>query len=48
MSQGEEIQYTVIDNSAFSKIGLPETIAEVYMKNGIDNLVPSSKDRIAG
>ncbi len=48
LSKDEYYQYTVIDNSAFSKIGLPETLAEVYVKNGIDNLVPSSKERIQG
>lgn len=48
LTRDEQIQYTVIDNSAFSQIGLPETIAEIYMKNGVENLVPSSKDRLAG
>lgn len=48
LSKDEYYQYTVIDNSAFSKIGLPETLAEVYVKNGIDNLVPSSKERVQG
>jgi hypothetical protein len=48
LTKDEQIQYTVIDNSAFSQIGLPETIAETYMKNGVENLVPSSKDRLAG
>jgi len=48
LTGNEKIHYTVIDNSAFSRIGLPETIAEIYIKNGIQNLVPSSKNRIAG
>lgn len=48
LSEGEDYRYTVIDSSAFDKIGLPESIAEVYIRNGITNLVPSSKNRIAG
>lgn len=48
LSEGEIYPYTVIDSSAFSKIGLPETIAEVYIRNGVQGLVPSSKDRVAG
>lgn len=48
MSNDETYSYTVIDNSAFSKIGMPESIAEVYARCGIDNLVPSSKDRVPG
>ena len=48
LSEGEDYKYTVIDSAAFSKVGLPETIAEVYLRCGINNLVPSSKDRIAG
>jgi len=48
LSEGEIYPYTVIDNSAFSKIGLPETIAEVYIRNGVQNLVPSSKKRVEG
>ena len=48
LSEGENYQYTVIDSSAFAKIGLPETIAEVYMRNGITGFVPSSKERVMG
>ena len=46
LSEGERYDYTVIDNSAFDKIGLPETTAEVYLKNGVSDLVPCSKKRI--
>ena len=48
LSEGEKYQYTVIDNSAFDKIGLPETTAEIYIKNGVNDLVPCSKKRIMG
>lgn len=48
LSEGEVYQYTVIDSSAFDKIGFPESIAEVYMRNGINGFVASSKNRIAG
>ena len=41
-------QYTAIDTSAFSKIGLPETIAEVYERHGVTGLVPSDKKRETG
>lgn len=48
LSEGESYPYTVIDSAAFSKIGLPETVAEVYIKNGVQGLVPSSKNRVQG
>lgn len=48
LSEGEVYQYTVIDSSAFAKIGIPETIAEVYMRNGVAGFIPSSKNRIMG
>jgi hypothetical protein len=48
MSGNEKYRYTVIDSSAFSKIGMPESIAEVYAKEGLENLIPSSKDRVPG
>lgn len=48
LSKDELYQYTVIDSAAFNKLGLPETIAEVYIRNGVNDLVPSSKDRKAG
>ena len=48
LSEGEVYHYTVIDSSAFAKIGLPETTAEVYMRNGITGFVSSSKNRIMG
>lgn len=48
LSEGEEYRYTTIDNSAFSKLGLPETTAEVYERHGVDGLVPAMKNRIMG
>jgi hypothetical protein len=48
LSQGEEYRYTVIDTAAFDKLGLPETTAEVYMRNGVTGLVPASKKRVMG
>ena len=44
----EEYKYTCIDAAAFAKMGLPETIAEVYMRKGVDGLVPSAKNRMHG
>lgn len=48
MSEGEDIRYTVIDSSAFAKLGLPETMAEIYFRHGVSLDVPSSKERITG
>ena len=44
----ELYQYTVIDNSAFTKAGYSETAAEVYERNGVYGLVPSAKERVVG
>ncbi|MEK9207326.1 MAG: phage terminase large subunit [Patescibacteria group bacterium] len=48
LSGDEEYVYTVIDNSAFSKLGLPETTSEIYQRHGIRGLRPSSKKRLMG
>src|SRR3989344_1252897 len=48
LSEGEEYLYTVIDSSAFDKLGLPETTAEIYMRHGVENLIFSSKKRVMG
>jgi len=48
MSEGIDIRYTVIDTSAFDKLGMPETLAEIYERNGVLGLVPASKQRIPG
>ena len=44
----EHYQYTMIDNSAFAKAGFSETPADIYQKNGVTGLYPSSKERIPG
>lgn len=48
LSQGEQYRYTVIDSAAFSKLGLPETMAEIYNRCGVSGLTPSSKQRVVG
>lgn len=48
LSEGESYPYTCIDGAAFSKLGLPETTAEVYERNGVKGLTPSMKNRIMG
>jgi len=48
LSWGEEYKYTVYDSSADSKLGLPETTAEIYWRHGVSLNVPSSKDRQTG
>ena len=42
------LKYTVIDSSAFDKLGLPETTAEIYERNGVTGLIPASKNRLMG
>lgn len=44
----EKYKYTVIDAAAWAKIGMPETTAEVYLRNGITEIIPSSKNRVMG
>lgn len=48
LSQDKDIKYTVIDVSAFSKLGLPESQAEIFERYGVTNLVPADKKRIPG
>lgn len=48
LSDGENYPYTCIDGAAFAKLGLPETVAEVYERHGVSGLVPSMKNRIMG
>ncbi|MDO8569842.1 MAG: phage terminase large subunit [bacterium] len=48
MSGEEEYFYTVIDSSAFTQYGAPETMAEIYMRRGVWNLIPSDKKRLTG
>jgi len=48
MSRDEQYHYTVIDRAALNNLGLGETIAEVYMRHGIDIMPTLTKDRVAG
>jgi len=48
LSEGETYKYTVMDTASFSKLGLPETQAELYIRNGVNGLVPASKKRVIG
>jgi len=48
LSEGEKYRYTVIDEAAFSKLGLPETMAEIYNRCGVSGLTPASKQRVVG
>jgi hypothetical protein len=44
----EDYKYTVMDSSAWDKLGMPETFAEIYEREGVYGLVPSSKKRVMG
>jgi len=44
----EYYRWTVIDSAAFNKVGMPETLAEVYERCGVVGLVPASKKRVEG
>jgi hypothetical protein len=49
LSGDEEYRYTVIDNGAMAMQGLGETVAQVYERYGVTNLMPSPKgSRVAG
>ena len=48
LSVGETYRYTVIDSAAFAKLGLPETMAEIYIRCGGSGLTPASKQRVVG
>jgi hypothetical protein len=49
-ASGDEVyQYTMIDSSAFANTGNEETMAEIYMRQGVVGLMPSGKkQRVAG
>lgn len=47
LSLDEEYWFTVLDSACFSKTGTGETIAEIYLRNGV-NAAPSPKNRLAG
>ncbi len=44
----EDYVYTVIDSSAFSKLGFAETMAQLYERHGVIGLIPSAKERVTG
>jgi hypothetical protein len=46
MSEGEPIEYTVIDPATFSNTG-GQTIAEAFMVHGIEPLLPADNTRVA-
>jgi len=48
MSQGETYQYTTIDPSVFTRSHTGESISEVLMMNGIQNIVKADNERIGG
>lgn len=48
LSEGESYRYSVMDSAAWSKLGLPETTFEIYSRNKVDDLQPSSKNRVMG
>lgn len=48
MSEGLDIKYTVIDAAAFSKLGMPESQAEIFERYGITGLVAADKRRVPG
>jgi len=47
MSLGEEHAFTVIDSSCFARTGTGETIADIYLANGV-YAEPAPKSRLAG
>jgi phage terminase large subunit len=47
LSEGETYWFTVMDSACFAKTGAGETIAEIYMRNGVMP-TPSPKNRLAG
>lgn len=48
MGEGRDIRYTVIDSSAFSKLGMPESQAEIFERYGICDLIAADKKRVPG
>lgn len=48
MSEGIDLKYTCMDTSAWSKLGLPESTAEIYERHGVQGLIQSDKKRIPG
>ena len=48
MSADERYAFTVLDSSCFSKTGTGETLAEIYERNGVSDVQPWPKNRLAG
>jgi phage terminase large subunit len=48
MSEGITPKYTVIDSAAFSKLGMPESQAEIFERYGVTDLIVADKHRIPG
>lgn len=48
LSDGLDVRYTVIDSGAFSKLGMPESQAEIFERYGIMDLVMADKKRVPG
>lgn len=48
LSEGLDVKYTVIDSGAFSKLGLPESQAEVFERHFITDLISADKKRVHG
>lgn len=44
----EDYVFSIIDGAAFAKTGYSETIADIYMRHGVRNLVPAHKERVTG
>ena len=44
----EQYRYSVIDTSAFAKAGYSETVADIYARKGVKDLVPAAKERVVG
>lgn len=48
LSDGEEYRWTVMDSAAWFKVGMPETTAEIFEREGVNGLVQASKKRVQG
>lgn len=48
LSEGETYDFTVLDSACFSHTGAGETIAEIYVRNGVAAMPSPKKNRLAG
>lgn len=44
----ESYRYSVIDAAAFAKAGFSETAADIFIRNGVKDLLPAAKERVIG